>query len=54
MVMINRSGVRRKFSWGRFHSVAYGGHLFLVWCLCDITMWRHIHASKPTFWRNLL
>ena len=27
------SGVRRKGSWGVFHSVAYGGHLHLV---CDI------------------
>jgi len=28
------SGVRRKFSWGGFHSMAYGGHLHLVCALC--------------------
>ena len=39
---------------GGLHSVAYGDHLFLVWCLCDVTIWRHIHVSKPTFWQNLL
>jgi len=47
------SGVRRKFSWG-FHSVAYGGHLYLVCAVCDVTIWRHIRVSKPTFWRSLL
>jgi len=31
------SGVRRKFSWGG-HSVAYGGHLFVVCTLCDVTI----------------
>ena len=35
-------------------SVAYGGHLCL-WCvLCDVTIWRHFHVSKPTFRRSLL
>ena len=47
-------GVRRKFSWGRFHSVAYGDYLYLVWAVCDVTIWRHNHVSKPTFWRSLL
>ena len=42
------SGVRRKFSWG-FHSVAYGGRLYLVCAVCDVTIRRHIHVSKPTF-----
>jgi len=37
-----------------FHSVAYGGHLFVVCRLCDVTIWSHIHVSKPTFWRSLL
>jgi len=37
-----------------FHSVAYGGHLCLVCAVCDVTVWRHIHVSKPTFWRSLL
>jgi len=48
------SGVRRKFASGRFHSVAYGGHLSLVCGLCEVTIWRHIHVSKPPFWRSLL
>ena len=48
------NGVRRKFSWGGVHSVAYGGHLYLVCALCDVTTGRHIHVSKPTFWRRLL
>ena len=39
---------------GGFHSVAYGGHLYLVWAVCDVTISRHIHVSKPTFWRSLL
>jgi len=32
------SGVRRKFSWRGFHSVAYGGHLYLVCTFCDVTI----------------
>ena len=33
------SGVRRNFSWGwGFQSVAYGGHLFVVGSLCDVTI----------------
>jgi len=43
------SCVRRKFSWG-VHSVAYGDHLYLVCAICDVTIWRHVHVSKPTFW----
>jgi len=31
---------------GVFHSVAYGGHLFVVCSLCDVTIWGHIHVSK--------
>jgi len=26
----------------------------MVCAVCDITIWRHIHVSKPTFWRSLL
>jgi len=48
------SEVRRKFSCGSFHSVAYGGHLYLVCAFCDVTVWRQIHVFKPTFWRSLL
>jgi len=46
------SGVRRKFPWGGFHSVTYGGHLHSVSAVCDVTIWRHIHVSKPTFWQS--
>jgi len=38
---------------GGLHSVAYGSHLYLVCAPCDVTIWRHIHISKPTFWRSL-
>jgi len=48
------SGVRRKFSWRGVHSVAYDGHLYLVCAFCDVTIWRHSHISKRTFWRRLL
>ena len=48
------SSVRRKFSWGGFGSRSYGGYLFSVWTVCDVTIWRHFHVSKPTFWRSLL
>jgi len=37
-----------------FHSLVYGGHLHLVCAVCDVTIRRHISASKPTFWRSLL
>jgi len=47
-------GVRRKFSWGGVHSVVYGGHLCLVSIICDVTIWRHVHVSKPTVWRSFL
>jgi len=39
---------------GGFHSVAYGGRLYLVCALFYVTIWCHIHVSKPTFWRSLL
>jgi len=39
------SGVRRKLLWG-VHSVAYGGHLYLVCDFCDVTIRRHIHVFK--------
>jgi len=50
----NTSGVRRKFSWGGFHSVTYGGHLCLVCAVCDVIIWRHFYVSKPAFRRCLL
>jgi len=48
------SGVRRNFSWWGFHSMAYGGQLYLVCAVCGVTIWRHTHVSKPTIWRSLL
>ena len=39
---------------GEIHSVAYGGDLYLVCAVSDVTIWRHIHVSNPTFWRSLL
>jgi len=39
---------------GEFHWVAYCAHLYLVCAVCDVTISRHIHVSKPTFWRSLL
>jgi len=50
---VRTSGVRRNFSWGGFiqwHLVV----IFLVCAVCDVTIWRHIHVSKPTFWRSCL
>jgi len=44
----------QKIFMGGFHSVAFGGHLYLVCAVCDVTIWRHIHVSKPTFSRNFL
>jgi len=43
----------QKIFMGGFHSVEYGGHLF-VCSFCDVTIWRHIRVSKLTFWRRLL
>ena len=37
---------------GGFHSAVYGGHLYLVCAVCDVTISHHIHVSKPTFWRS--
>jgi len=52
---LETSGEHRKFSWGGgFHSVAYGGHLYLVWAVCDVTISRHKHVFKPAVWRSLL
>jgi len=36
------------------HCVVHGGHLYLQCAVCDVTILRHIHVSKPTFWRSLL
>jgi len=37
-----------------FLPVACGGYLYLVFAVCDVTDWRHINVSKPTFWQSLL
>ena len=42
------------FNEGVFLSLAYGGNLHFVFSVCDVTIWRHIHVSKLTFWRSLL
>jgi len=39
---------------GGFLSVAYGGYLYLVCAICDVTIWRHVHAFKLMFWRSVL
>jgi len=44
----------QKIFMGVFHSLSYGGHLYLLCAICDVKIWRHIHVSKPTLWRSLL
>jgi len=44
----------QKIFMGGFHSMTYGGDLHLVCALCDVTIWCHIHVSKPTFRGSLL
>jgi len=39
---------------GGFHSVACGDRVHLICALCDVTIWRHIHVSKRTFWQIFL
>jgi len=41
------------FTWRGFiqwHMVV----IYVVCAVCDVTIWRHIHVSKPMFWRGLL
>jgi len=47
-------GVRRKFSWGGFGSGSYGGHLYLVCAVCDVTIWRHVPNQRfgEVCWHN--
>jgi len=35
-LVLTISGVRRKFSWGEFHSMPDGGHLHLVCAVCAV------------------
>jgi len=35
-------------------SVAYDGHFHLVCDVCDVTISRPFHGSRPTFWRSVL
>jgi len=42
------------FHGGRCRSVAYGGHLYLMCVVCDVTVRRHIHVYKLTFGRSML
>jgi len=57
MSLVKASGAYKKYSWGGFHSVAYGRHLYLVCVVCDIIIWHHIHVSKQHFgevcWHNM-
>jgi len=39
---------------GAVHWVAYGGHLYLVCAVCDVTIWLRNHVSKPLFRWSLL
>jgi len=39
---------------GGVHWVVNGDHLYVEFAVCDVTIWRHIHVSKSTFWRSLL
>jgi len=32
-----------------FQSVTYGGHLYLVCAICDVTILRHTHVSNQRF-----
>ena len=54
LLFIHTVAYAETFHVGGFHSLAYGGHLYLVCVVCDVIIWRQIHVSKPTFWRNLL
>jgi len=45
------SGVRRNFHGGFIQCRML---VICSWCVCDDTVWRHIHISTPTFWRSLL
>ena len=49
-----RVAYSENFHGAGFHSVAYTGHLHLVCAVCDVTISRRIHVSKPTFRRSLL
>jgi len=42
------SGVGRKFSWGFSFNGRWWSFVFGV-----RSLWRHIHLSKPMFWRSL-
>ena len=51
---VDAVGHEKIFMEGVFLSVACGGHLHFMFSVCDVTIWRHIHVSKLTFWRSLL
>jgi len=52
-VLLNQWGLQKIFM-GGVHSVAYGGHFYLMCVVCDVTILRHIHVYKATFGRSLL
>ena len=45
----------RATAWLYFpYLMAYGGHRYRMYAVCDVTRWRHIHVCKPLFRRSLL
>jgi len=46
---VERSSVRRKFSWRGFIQ----WHMVVI-SICVVTIWRHVHVSKPKFRRCFL
>jgi len=36
----------------QYWAVAYGSHCYWIYAVCNVTIWRHIHVCKPTFWRT--
>jgi len=51
--MLQTLAYAEKISWGFSFSGTWWSFV-LVCAVCDVTIWRHIHVSKPTFWRSLL
>ena len=50
--MATGSGVRRIFSWGWFGSGSYGGHLYLVFAVCDVISMFPNQRFGEVSWHN--
>jgi len=50
VTLLECSGVRRKFSWGVVHSVAYGGHC--IWCVLFVTSQFDVIFMFPNYFVN--